>query len=96
MIEPSTEETNPRDTVRPEPVPAGGEAEKLSPFEDAVTPLKCDVCGQFVSANDVINKTAIHRMTQPDCAFGGEEWETLCPKHQDTFALAAQVPPWEL
>ena len=33
--EPSTEPTNPRDTVRPDPVPAGGEAEKLSPFEDA-------------------------------------------------------------
>ena len=33
--EPSTEPTNQRDTVRPEPVPAGGEAEKLSPFEDA-------------------------------------------------------------
>jgi hypothetical protein len=33
--EKSSEEINPRDTVRPEPVPAGGEAEKLSPFEDA-------------------------------------------------------------
>lgn len=33
--EKSSEETNPRDTVRPDPVPAGGEAEKLSPFEDA-------------------------------------------------------------
>jgi hypothetical protein len=35
MTEPSQEPSNPRDVERPEPVPAGGEAEKLSPFEDA-------------------------------------------------------------
>jgi len=35
MTEPSAEPTDPKLTVRPEPVPAGGEAEKLSPFEDA-------------------------------------------------------------
>ena len=33
--EPSSEETNPRDTVRPVPVPEGGEQEPSSPFSDA-------------------------------------------------------------
>jgi len=33
--EKSSEETNPRDAVRPEPVPAGGEQEPESPFAGA-------------------------------------------------------------
>ena len=33
--EKSSEETNPRDTARPEPVPAGGEADPESPFAGA-------------------------------------------------------------
>jgi hypothetical protein len=33
--EPSQEPTNPRDTVRPEPVPAGGEQDLESPFAGA-------------------------------------------------------------
>ena len=33
--EKSSEETNPRDTVRPVPVPAGGEQEQESPFAGA-------------------------------------------------------------
>jgi hypothetical protein len=33
--EKSSEETNPRDTVRPEPVPAGSEQEPESPFAGA-------------------------------------------------------------
>jgi hypothetical protein len=33
--EKSSEETNPRDTVRPEPVPAGGQQEPESPFAGA-------------------------------------------------------------
>ncbi|GDX11765.1 hypothetical protein LBMAG57_35370 [Verrucomicrobiota bacterium] len=33
--EPSSEPTNPRDTVRPVPVPEGSEQEPSSPFSDA-------------------------------------------------------------
>ena len=33
--EPSTEQTNPRDTVRPEPVKSGGQQEPESPFAGA-------------------------------------------------------------
>jgi len=33
--EPSSEETNPLDAVRPVPVPEGGEQEPSSPFSDA-------------------------------------------------------------
>jgi hypothetical protein len=35
MTEPSTEQTDPKLTVRPEPVPAGGEQEPESPFAGA-------------------------------------------------------------
>lgn len=42
----------------------------------ALTPrIRCDACGKYVKASDPRTK---HVMTQPDCAFGGEEWETLC------------------
>ena len=37
--------------------------------------LRCDVCGKYA---DWRNPSTRHAMTQPDCAFGGEEWETLC------------------
>jgi hypothetical protein len=35
MTEPSTEQTDPKLAVRPEPVPAGGEQESESPFAGA-------------------------------------------------------------
>lgn len=48
-----------------------------APLHRRVRRLRCDVCGQCVRASDPKIR---HEMTQPDCAFGGEEWETLCAK----------------
>lgn len=40
------------------------------------SPLKCDVCGRFISYEDVIKKLAIHYMVTPDSDWSSEEWET--------------------
>jgi len=52
-------------------------------------PLRCDVCGRYVDASD---PSTTHVMTQPDCAFGGEEWETLCADHRERPSDQAHLP----
>ncbi len=51
--------------------------------------LHCAVCGRFVSTDDILNGHATHHMTQPDCAFGPEEWETPCARHQQPTEMTA-------
>lgn len=43
----------------------------------------CDVCGRFVSGDDIFSRRASHIMLTPENAFGGEEWETLCVNHNN-------------
>jgi ribosomal protein S26 len=42
--------------------------------------LKCDVCGRFIPLQDLVDKTAIHKMITPSSALTWEEWDTVCRK----------------
>jgi hypothetical protein len=42
---------------------------------------KCQVCGRFISFDDIESGNARHIMVKPDSHVSYEEWETLCPKH---------------
>lgn len=44
-------------------------------------PLKCSVCGRFVSYADLASGKASNSMVTPDSDLSFETWETLCPKH---------------
>ena len=41
---------------------------------------KCQVCGRFISFDDIESGKARHIMVTPDSHVSYEEWETLCPK----------------
>jgi hypothetical protein len=40
----------------------------------------CDVCGKFISFNDLCNRDAVHNMVSPDSDYSEETWETLCKR----------------
>ena len=42
---------------------------------------KCDVCGKFISYDDLNSGKAIHWMKEPDSDLSCETWETLCKDH---------------
>lgn len=42
---------------------------------------KCDVCGRFISEDDLINGLAKRIMITPDSDISYESWETLCKVH---------------
>jgi CRISPR/Cas system-associated protein Cas10 (large subunit of type III CRISPR-Cas system) len=42
---------------------------------------RCEVCGRFISYDDIEDDKAIHRMITPDSDMSCEEFETLCSKH---------------
>ena len=44
-------------------------------------PLRCDVCGKFVSYEDLEEGRAIHHLITPDSLCSTEEFETLCRDH---------------
>ncbi len=46
-------------------------------------PIRCDVCGQFLSFKDLREGTSIVRLLTPSSHFTREEYESLCPKHRD-------------
>jgi hypothetical protein len=39
-------------------------------------PIKCDICGRFVSYDDLRSEKAVHQMLEPDNHFGPETWDT--------------------
>jgi hypothetical protein len=43
--------------------------------------MKCDVCGRFISLQDLERGLAIRRFVTPDSHFTPEEYETLCRDH---------------
>ena len=45
--------------------------------------LKCDVCGQFVSHEAILEGEAVRQLITPDSHFTTEEYETLCEEHAD-------------
>ena len=49
--------------------------------------LRCDECGRFIAWADFDSGAARRSMTQPDNEFGGEEYETLCAKHNQAATL---------
>lgn len=44
-------------------------------------PLKCDVCGRFISSDDIDLGLASRTLLTPDSEFTSEEYETLCRRH---------------
>jgi len=50
--------------------------------------MRCDVCGRFVSIEDLASGRARRRLVTPDSHFSCEEYETLCRDH----ATAARAP----
>ena len=42
--------------------------------------IKCDLCGRFISCEDLRNEKAIHRMSLPDSDYSRETWESICEK----------------
>lgn len=42
---------------------------------------KCEVCGKFISYQDIIDGKATHVCIEPDNYFSSERWKTLCKKH---------------
>lgn len=47
-------------------------------------PIKCDICGQFVSIQSLIDGEAIRKLITPDTYFTSEEYETVCAKCNKT------------
>lgn len=41
----------------------------------------CDICGRFISQEDLFYGRATHNLITPDSAFTAEEFESLCPEH---------------
>ena len=50
---------------------------------DNATWNKCDVCGKFISMEDFSTGKATRTMVTPDSEFSTEDYETLCPLHND-------------
>ncbi len=46
-------------------------------------PLRCDVCGQFISLDDMTEGFAYRRLVYPDSHFTTEQYETLCSRHME-------------
>lgn len=44
---------------------------------------RCDVCGKFISFDDLASGRARREMVTPDTAFTAETYETLCAKHNE-------------
>ncbi len=44
---------------------------------------KCDVCGKFISFDDLDKGLAVRDMIYPDSELTRETWETLCKEHND-------------
>ncbi len=44
--------------------------------------LRCDICGKFVSYEDLEKDSAIHRLVTFDTESTAEKYETLCKKHK--------------
>ena len=43
-------------------------------------PLRCDICGRFVSYGALEDGRAIHRMVFPESEYSFETFETICPR----------------
>ena len=50
---------------------------------DNATWNKCDVCGKFISMENFYTGKATRTMVTPDSEFSTEDYETLCPLHND-------------
>ena len=50
---------------------------------DNATWNKCDVCGKFISMEDFSTGKATRTMVTPDSEFSTEDYETLCPLHNE-------------
>jgi hypothetical protein len=44
---------------------------------------RCDVCGKFISFDDIATGKAVRKMVTPDSEFTDEEYETLCSEHKE-------------
>jgi hypothetical protein len=61
-------------------------AKKMRDFEAALTVAweevyRCDVCGRFVSLDDLAERRATRRLVTPLSDFTREEYETICERH---------------
>jgi methionyl-tRNA synthetase len=54
---------------------------KPKPKVSRVMTMKCDVCGRFVSLDDLASERAIRRLVTPDSHFTAEEYVTFCRDH---------------
>jgi len=43
--------------------------------------LQCDICGHFISFDDLESGRATRKMVSCDSEYSCEDYETLCPKH---------------
>lgn len=50
-------------------------------------PIKCDICGKFISYSDLDLGLATYRMITPDSDVSYETWETLCREHKSIDAV---------
>lgn len=62
---------------------------KNTEYDSREIPLKCDVCGKFISRKELKSGKARRKLITPDSAFSCEEYETLCEKH------LAEQKQWE-
>ena len=44
--------------------------------------FSCDVCGRFISVEDLVSGAALHKLLTPDSEFTMETYETLCQEHK--------------
>ncbi len=49
---------------------------------------RCQVCGQFISFEDIAEGRALHEQLEPDSDLGVEKWVTECPTCLDPGGLA--------
>ena len=50
---------------------------------DNATWNKCDVCGKFISMEDFSTGKATRTMVTPNSELSSEDYETLCPLHNE-------------
>lgn len=48
-------------------------------------PIRCDECGKFIAYKDLDSGAAICHLISYDTEYSREEYEALCPKHNNYY-----------
>jgi len=53
-------------------------------------PIKCEICGQFVSYDDLHSGRVRHKLVTPDSEYTNEAWETYHTECRQDKQMAEQ------